>query len=1124
MINKMKCMFSRLAAQFLKPTLALLAACIVGGAWAWTDIDWTGNSESTVKYWDDTANWNNYNTSITSDGAWRILKSASITFRGNDGPSLQTWIAGGVGDNRAVFSATEDSYGFDLKDGWFCVGTWNDGELTILNGTHQVAWDIHVGYAAGWDASCTGIFTLKGGTFRTGYWLGVGEAKTGYTSTGKIFVEDGSLVVGYRNGALASGDARLNVGVSANSTGVIVQTGGTVSSSADGTGNAGDSAMAIGVEASSSGIYTISNGTYTARSGKVQIAVGTESTGTLNVHGGVFSTSAIESGAGTATISLDGGTLSASAGETFISSGITMTVGSNGGTIDVGANNVTIAATVSGSGTIIKKGTGTLTFTGDTSGFTGSIINAEGGVVMLPTGAAATAGVGTSKTDDGSNAIFTSTAYAWTGAANDGGNWSTPGNWAIGGVAQTENYPKSDSAVVFFPSAATVTGYDGVHTGSVTIFDNITFTGSFTIDTISGPDTVALTLDTITLSHGTGATFNVPVVVVNSVVNSSNSVLTFNKSVSGDGAISNSATGGSAWSGFAFKGDVSKFTGQYSGGTRAGYSRDSTKLYSIAGGSAKWTIGHSNGSSSLAENGEYHFGQLTATAFTLKDRSNTTLYIGNLANAGNSTLNISEKNYGTNNKVIKEGDATLNLSGAIAALEIKAGTVLLADSSAVPGSVLVSGDGALSFADDFTSATSFISVLGEATVSIDVPQGKTVILAETYNGATGFTKSGAGILELTVAPGWTGMTSVNGGILILPANSPVSLNTETTGALSLSDGRVMCYSLSEVNVWVGGDSGTWSDGNNWSKNSAPSSDAEIVYIPSAANTLTITCTGGTGDHTGRLTILRDVILKASNSGITLNTVSGTGTLTIQSNSNNNIFYLYSAGDYAIYTDVCMNNKVNNNNQSNLKIYGSFSGNGTITMYSSNGQAGFLFYGDTSGFTGSYTGGSRASWTRDGTRFYGAESLGSEDASWQFGYEGTQGGEKGWPLNVNNAIYKFGQLTSSNFRCKPTKGSVVEVGNKANTASTVSGTLSDDSNTFCKVGSLSTCDLTLTESKGKVEVAAGTLNLAGVLPTEIKFTGGALTTALDPSACIAHSSSAIVFDDWGETYGAPSKAR
>lgn len=803
MTNKITSMLSRLAAPFLKPSLALLAACIVGGAWAWTDIDWTGNSESTVKYWDDTANWNNYNTSITSDGAWRILKSASITFRGNDGPSLQTWIAGGVGDNRAVFSATEDSYGFDLKDGWFCVGTWNDGELTISNGTHQVAWDLHVGYAAGWDASCTGVFTLKGGTFRTGYWLGVGEAKTGYTSTGKIFVEDGSLVVGYRNGALASGDARLNVGVSANSTGVIVQTGGTVSSSADGTGNAGDSAMAIGVEASSSGIYTISNGTYTARSGKVQIAVGTGSTGTLNVHGGVFSTSAIESGAGTATISLDGGTLSASAGGTFISSGITMTVGSNGGTIDVGANNVMIAATVTGTGAIIKKGSGTLTFTGNMSGFTGSIINTEGGVVMLPTGAAATAGVGTSKTDDGSNAIFASTAYVWTGAANDGGKWNTPGNWAIAGVAQTENYPNSDGAVVLFSENDSVVLTGNVTAGTICLADKATISGEYTISfaLITNLNTEAiLDITNVKLRNISSAGCIYADVKVSG--DRTSFVLGEKKNawdmhlygglygagtLTVDHGLGNSQ--GVADIGLKMYGNNMQFCGTIDDVNYYARSHTGFKSYISSSSNAIWRVtGKANKSTTNSwfpsmDDVYKYFGAVEGTMWL---SSGTKIEIG-ARNDANSILYPRCHTSYTGYTIRKVGsESVLNLKYAdsdnsktkVASLEITDGTVAI-DYELVPSSIFFTGKGGtLKYCAGIEDETpiyrdiSGVISASTAPVSFDTDGGNYVwnTPLTVQKVSSGLTKRGNGTLTLASGSIWGGETIVKGGTLILPDN------------------------------------------------------------------------------------------------------------------------------------------------------------------------------------------------------------------------------------------------------------------------------------------------------------------------------------------------------------------
>lgn len=77
MINKMKCMFSRLAAQFLKPTLALLAACIVGGltgsamaADASYETIWSQNFDNPnyLSSSDYTGNWSNTRPIVTREG------------------------------------------------------------------------------------------------------------------------------------------------------------------------------------------------------------------------------------------------------------------------------------------------------------------------------------------------------------------------------------------------------------------------------------------------------------------------------------------------------------------------------------------------------------------------------------------------------------------------------------------------------------------------------------------------------------------------------------------------------------------------------------------------------------------------------------------------------------------------------------------------------------------------------------------------------------------------------------------------------------------------------------------------------------------------------------------------
>ena len=348
---------------------AALVLCLAPFARAWTDIDWTGNSSSSVKYWNDAANWNGYDLNVTADGSWRILNAADIVFRGNDGPPIDIRLVNGTGEDNAVVFASEDpAYGLKQTGGWLLVGAWADGELTVTNGTHEIAYDLHVACTKWWKSNPAGIFTLQDGTFRTGYWLVVGEGQTSdgvvYAGNGIVNVAGGTLTVGYREGAEASGDGRINIAVDENCTGEINQSGGTVSSSADGTGNAGEYAMVVGVGVNATGAYSISGGSYIARNGKVLLAENQGSKGTISVSGGSFSAAQITNGLGTATVNLDGGTLAAMSDGLFIARGVTLNVGDNGGTINPNGHDIVIDGDISGSGSLTIAGNGTVTVNG----------------------------------------------------------------------------------------------------------------------------------------------------------------------------------------------------------------------------------------------------------------------------------------------------------------------------------------------------------------------------------------------------------------------------------------------------------------------------------------------------------------------------------------------------------------------------------------------------------------------------------------------------------------------------------------------------------------------------------------------------------------------------------------
>ena len=406
MINKLNHMFSRLSAQFLKPTLALLASLAVGAigsVWAsgtgyedWTPEVQDSDGDYLVS---NPLNW--YGTEGAGcNPSWALRfdgETGYVTFDQMMEIGHYIWVGkvagSSYGANWLVWKSKDGttSYGFNQGSEKFCIAD-NDGQearLKIESGRYTTATESNTG---------------------RGMLLGSGTGTADFWQTGGELIVNGKAVMGGGSGTCS-----------------------------------------------------------------------------VTLDGGVFAANTItrDGGTGTLTFTLNGGTIKSLADSSdFIASGISITVGSNGGTIDVGENAVTIAATLTGAGPIIKKGSGTLMFTGDMSGFTGSIINAEGGVVKLPTGAAATAGVGTSKTDDGSNAIFASTAYAWTGAANDG-NWSTPGNWAVGGI-QAASYPGSSGGATTEPTenvyigkkvAITLSSDKKAYVYSIRLGEEVTFTG-----------------------------------------------------------------------------------------------------------------------------------------------------------------------------------------------------------------------------------------------------------------------------------------------------------------------------------------------------------------------------------------------------------------------------------------------------------------------------------------------------------------------------------------------------------------------------------------------------------------------------------------------------------------------
>lgn len=376
--------------------------------------------------------------------------------------------------------------------------------------------------------------------------------------------------------------------------------------------------------------------------------------------------------------------------------------------------------------------------------------------------------------------------------------------------------------------------------------------------------------------------------------------------------------------------------------------------------------------------------------------------------------------------------------------------------------------------------------------------------------------------------------------VVLPLGVGIVLNgntltTETAGVtVTFDDGFHYLVSNTEGDVttftetialydyvyeWTGGaEDNVWATPGNWSKNAVPAADS-IVSIP-AGDAIEIVCAGQT-DYSGVLTIARDVTF--SGTGITINSVSGDGKLTIKG-TENAAFYVWNTGDFTVNTDLCLLTKFYVASGGNLTVKGALTGDAAITHYSGSSgspSAGFRLYGDISGFRGSYTGCTRNNGDRDDTEFLGS-ALDGSNAAWQFGFRADK---SRYPFQVNNATYKFGKLTTQYYKgggtymyrlnVSPATGVTLEVGALEGETSEVGGSLVDDSNTIRKVGETSVMNLRLTEAKGAVEVEAGTVNLKAAgdsanAPVSCTITGkGAIVTVAD---AIANSTLVYPVDD------------
>jgi outer membrane autotransporter protein len=408
------------------------------------------------------------------------------------------------------------------------VGDAGIGALNITDGgvvTNGIA-------VIGNQAGGNGAVTVSGsdGNGHASTWTSSGQIYIGENGTGSLLIEGGGVVNSDQGliGGNTSGSGTVKVAGSGSTwntgniylggsdgpgTGTLsIRDGGNVSVSTAGSGAA---SLYIGYAAGGQGTVDISstNGSVStlAATDRVEIGVGGAGTlnigagglvsggsdtyiaeqatasGTLNLTGdasgrGVLETGSVIKGQGaTAILNLDGGILRANRDEAnFLNGFQTLAVGSEGAWFDTHGHDIGVVTAFSGSSTFNKLGLGTLTLTGDSSGFTGTTTISAG---MLQLGDGHNSGsIGGNVTDNGVLAFDRSDVATFSGV--------------IGGSGTVDQIGTGTTVLT---SANTYAGGTTITSGTLQLGDGGT-TGSIVGDVIDNGTLAFNRSDTVTFS------------------------------------------------------------------------------------------------------------------------------------------------------------------------------------------------------------------------------------------------------------------------------------------------------------------------------------------------------------------------------------------------------------------------------------------------------------------------------------------------------------------------------------------------------------------------------------------------------------------------------------------------
>lgn len=527
---------------------------------------------------------------------------------------------------------------------------------------------------------------------------------------------------------------------------------GALASTAAGTVELGSATLDVGGNNAS----TTFTGSVTGTGGLVK-----RGTGTLSLTG---------NNTYTGSTAINSGSVSLGIGEaaTMLAS-TSVQLGSGASLIFNTSSNLAVAnGLISGSGQLVQRGTGNLTFNGANTYSGGTLL--ESGAVLFAANAASSTALGSGTVNVTGNTTLRTVASGTPVQRALGNAFTLQSGATLSVDASSSNGTLGLNGAISGSGHLAVTSAAGtavILAGNLNITGTTTVVANSTLQVGNGGTSGTLTSASVSVASGALLRFN------------HSDASNFNSAVSGLGAFEKIGAGSLTVGGpLSHTGTTTIGAGSLVTGAAQVLSALSNTT--VNSGATLDLNGHSQTLGSLAGSGTVQTGADAQTVLSVGNATST-IFSGNIAGSGNLT---------------KNGTGTLTLSGAntyTGETRISLGGLTLS------GADRLSNQTALSVANGATFILGNVAqrigslagagsvVLGAGTLSTGTNNGSTQF-SGILSGSGGVTKAGTGEWLLSGANTYTGATTLNGGMLTLNGSLSASAMTVNTGATLAGSG------------------------------------------------------------------------------------------------------------------------------------------------------------------------------------------------------------------------------------------------------------------------------------------------------------------------------------------------